>query len=175
MPIPEKKSWKDVLFREMGEYAINVCYLTLVFAAFTQFRRLVLAAHDIAYTDYWVALIEAVILGKVILIGDALRIGRGLETRPLILPTLYKTVVFTLFVALFTFVEHGVRGWIKGEGFTGAILAFLGKGPDELIANSMIIFVALVPFFAVRELGRVLGEEKIRRLFFRRRTDPALE
>jgi hypothetical protein len=31
--------------------------------------------------------------------------------------------------------------------------------------------VALIPFFAVKELGRVLGEEKIRALFFRRR-DP---
>jgi hypothetical protein len=29
----------------------------------------------------------------------------------------------------------------------------------------------MIPFFGVKELGRVLGEEKIRALFFRRR-DP---
>ena len=46
------------------------CYLTLVFAAFTQYRRIVLAAHDITYTNYWVAVIEALILAKVIMIGD---------------------------------------------------------------------------------------------------------
>ena len=52
-------SWKDKFFREMGEYVINVIYLALVFAAFTQYRRLVLAAHDIIYTNYWVAVIQA--------------------------------------------------------------------------------------------------------------------
>ena len=43
----------------MAEYWINVFYLTLIFAAFTQYRRFVLAAHDITYTNYWVAVIEA--------------------------------------------------------------------------------------------------------------------
>ena len=31
----------------------------------------------------------------------------------------------------------------------------------------LIIFVAFIPFFAVKELGRVLGEDKIRALFWR--------
>jgi hypothetical protein len=52
----------------------------------------------------------------------------------------------------------------------GGIAEFLGKG-HELLANSLIVFVAFIPFFGVKELGRVLGQEKIRALFFRRR-DP---
>ena len=89
----------------MVEYWINVCYLALVFASFTQYRRLILAAHDITYTNYWVAVIEALILAKVIMIGAVLRLGRGLEDKPLIYPTLYKTVVFTFFVAVFDLVK----------------------------------------------------------------------
>lgn len=46
------------------------------------------------------------------------------------------------------------------------------KGADELLANSLVVFVALVPFFAVKELGRVLGEQKISDLFFRRSAHP---
>ena len=38
--------WKQKISREMVEYAVNVVYLALVFAAFTQYRRLVLAAHE---------------------------------------------------------------------------------------------------------------------------------
>jgi len=68
----------------MAAYWINVGYLALVFAAFTQYRRFVLAAHDITYTNYWVAVIEALILAKVVMIGDALRLGRSLDQRPLI-------------------------------------------------------------------------------------------
>ena len=72
MSIADKKKGdlKKKIVHEMGEYLINVCYLTLVFAAFTQYRRLLLAAHDITYTHYGVAVIEALILGKVIMIGD---------------------------------------------------------------------------------------------------------
>jgi len=38
-----------------------------------------------------------------------------------------------------------------------------------LLARCLITFVAFIPFFAFKELGRVLGEDKIRTLFFRGR------
>jgi hypothetical protein len=164
----KKGNWKEKIFHEMTEYWINVCYLTLVFAAFTQYRRLLLAAYDITYTNYWFAVIEALILAKVIMIGDVVRLGRGLEKKPLIVPTLYKTVVFTLFCGVFTVLEHAIKGLWTGTGFMGGIAEFFGKG-HELLANCLIVFVAFIPFFGVKELGRVLGEEKIRALFFRRR------
>ena len=165
----KKGNLKEKIFHEMVEYWINVCYLTLVFAAFTQYRRFLLAAHDITYTNYWVAVIEALILAKVIMIGDVFRLGRGLEQKPLIYPTLYKTVVFTLFVAVFTVLEHVIKGLWKGTGLMGGLAEFFGKGPHELLANSLVVFVAFIPFFGVKELGRVLGQDKIRALFFRKR------
>ena len=107
------------------------------------------------------------------MIGDVLRLGRGLEQKPLIYPTLYKTVVFSLLVGVFTLIEQAIKGlWQgEGEGLTGGLVEFFGKGSHEWLAGCLVIFVALIPFFAVKELGRVLGEEKIRALFFRRR-DP---
>jgi len=95
--------------------------------AFTQYRRFILAAHDITYTNYWVAVIEALILAKVIMIGDVLRLSRGLEDKPLIYPTLYKSVVFTLFVAVFTLFEHAIKGLWAGRGSREVSLTTLGK------------------------------------------------
>jgi hypothetical protein len=163
---------KEKVRRELIEYGINVIYLTLVFAAFTVYRRLLLAAHDISYTNYWVALIEALILGKVIMIGGVFRLGRGLEGKPLIYPTLYKAVVFGFLVGVFAVVEHVIRGLWNGVELTGGLVALSEKGFHELLANSLVVFVALIPFFAVKELGRVLGEKKIRTLFFRSSVDP---
>jgi hypothetical protein len=167
MSIADKKkgNWKKKIFHEVAEYWINVVYLTLMFAAFTQYRRFILAAYDITYTNYWVAVIKALILAKVIMIGDVLRLGLGLEQKPLIYPTLYKTVVFTLFVGVFTVVEHAIKGLWKGQGLAGGLADFLGH---ELVANCLVVFVAFIPFFGVKELGRVLGQEKIKALFFRR-------
>lgn len=154
----------------MAVYWGYVAYLTLVFAAFTQYRRLILADVGISYTNYWVALIEAMVLAKLIMAGDALRFGRVLERKPLIVPTLVKTVVFTLLVSAFTFIEHGVRGLWAGVGAIQGISDFLDKGTHEILANALVVFVAFVPFFALRELGRVLGGgNRLLALFFRKR------
>ena len=166
----KKGDLKKKVVHEVTEYWINVVYLTLMFAAFTQYQRLVLAAYDITYTNYWVAVIEALVLAKVIMIGDVLRIGRGLEDKPLIYPTVYKAVVFSIFVGLFKVVEHTIKGLWHGEGFMGGLIELSGKGFHVPLANSMVVIVAFLPFFGVKELGRVLGEKKIRTLFFRKRT-----
>lgn len=168
----KKGDLKKKIVHELGEYLIIVCYLTLVFAAFTQYRRFLLAAYDITYTNYWVAVIEALILGKVVMIGDILHFGRRLEQKPLIYSTLLKTAVFSVFVAAFTLIEHMIKGLWEGKGAMGGLIDFFGKGPYELLAGCLIIFVSLIPFFAFRELGRVLGEGKLWALFFKKRDDP---
>ncbi len=168
-PDKKKKDWKNIIFHELVEYWINVAYLAVVFAAFTQYRRFLLAAYDITYTDYGVAVIQALILAKVIMIGAVLRLGRGLEQKPLIYPTLYKTVVFTIFVAVFTLAEHAIKGLFKGKGLTGGVIDYFKDGPHEFLAGSVMLFVIFIPFFGVKELARVLGAEKIRALFLQKR------
>jgi hypothetical protein len=161
--------WKAKVRHELIEYWVNVVYLTLVFASFTVHQRLVLAAHDISYTNYGFAVIEALILGKVIMIGGILRLGRRFEDKPLIYPTIYKAVVFTIFVAVFKVAEYAIKGLVTGEGVAGGLAEFAEKGVDILVANSLVVFIALIPFFAMKELGRLFGQAKIWTLFFRSR------
>jgi hypothetical protein len=54
-----------------------------------------------------------------------------------------------------------------GDGLAAGVMKFLDKGFHELLAGSLVIFVALLPFFAIRELGRVIGTDKLSTLFFR--------
>ncbi|MBK8114141.1 MAG: hypothetical protein IPK44_06120 [Candidatus Accumulibacter sp.] len=171
----QQESWKERFFHEMAEYGINVIYLALVFAAFTQYRRLVLAAHDIIYTNYWVAVIQALILGKVIMIGAVFHAGRGLERRPLIYPTLYKALVFTLLVVSLNVIEHAIEGLWTGKGLAGGFAEFVAREPHELLSGSLVLLVALIPFFAVKELGRGFGRARIRALLFHERTGQFLE
>ena len=139
--------------------------------ALTQYRRIVLAAQDIVYTNYWVAVIEALILAKVVMIGDVLRLGHRLDHKQLSFLIFLKTVVFTLFVGLFTLIEHVIKSLWSGKGFTEGLTDLLGKGHHELLAGCLVILVAFIPFFAFRELGRVLGQSKIWTLFLRSRAE----
>jgi hypothetical protein len=155
---------------ELFEYGINVVYLWLVFATITQYRRLLLAAHDIVYTDYWLPLVEALILGKVVSIGSVFHLGRSLEDKPLIYPTLYKALAFTLLVVVFKLAEHAISGLVRGEGMAAGIAEYTARGWEVILANGLVLCVAFIPFFAMKELGRVVGRDKLARLFFRPRS-----
>jgi len=170
-----KAGWKQRLVRELIEYWITFLYLALFFGTYTWYRRLVLAEYRISYLHYGVAIIEALVLAKVILVGRALEIGRELEDKPLILSALYKSFVFSVFVGLFGVLEHTLGGLLHGQGLAGGWDELVHLGKDELLARCLVTFCAFIPFFAVQELGRVLGDSKVRGLLFRRRTaaDPS--
>jgi hypothetical protein len=166
----KKLGWKKRLVRELIEYWTNVLYLAVFFGAFAWYRRLILAGYEISYLNYGAAVIEALIMAKVILIGQALGLSRGFEDRPLIFPTLYKAVLFSLFVGVFAVVEHLVTGLVRGKSLEVELNDLLSEGKYEMLARCMVTFLAFIPFFAVQELAQVLGEGKLRTLFFRART-----
>jgi len=168
-PIKESAGWKQRIKHELLVYWANVVYLAIFFGVFTWYRRLILAEYRITYLHYGWAVIEALILAKVILVGDALRLGRGFEGKPLILRVLDKAVVFSLFVGLFAVLEHVIEGLMHGKGFAEGIHKILAEGKDELLARCLLTFFAFIPFFAFKELGRAMGNGKLRELFFSRR------
>jgi hypothetical protein len=165
----EKASLKQRIAHEMLQYWINFVYLAIFFGAFAWYRRFILAEYHISYFHYGAALVEAFVLAKVILIGDALGLSRGYEDRPLIYATLRKALVFTLFVGFFAIVEHAILGLVHGKGVMGGLAELWNEGRDELVARCLVTFFAFIPFFAFRELALVLGEGKLRSLFFHRK------
>ncbi len=170
--VKTKKVWKEKIAREAGRYFINVLYLATVFGLFAWYRRLILAEYDIRYLKYGVAIIEALVLAKIIWVGDLLGLARKFfQEKPLIFPTLYNSAIFSLCVGVFAVLEHTVGGLLKGKGWLGGLAELRAEGGYELIARCLITFCVFIPFFAFRELGKVLGEEgKLGRLFFRDRT-----
>lgn len=171
----KRTGWKPRIIHELREYAVNVVYLALFFGAFTWYRRLILAEYGISYVHYGVALVEALILAKIVMIGDVLGLARKLEEKPLILTTLYDTLVFSLWVVVFSLVEHMVVGLVRGEGLRGGVDELMRQGAYELLARALVMFFAFIPFFAFREMERVQGEGRIWALFFRKRSAQALD
>jgi hypothetical protein len=160
------KRWKQILVHEMFEYFFNFALLSFFLVAFAWYRRLILAEYHIQYLGYWVPLIEAAILAKVIMIGDVLHLGRRFRNWPLAVPTIYHTVLFSILVVLFTFAEHILGAWIHGKTVSDGIAEIASKGVDTILATYILIIAAFLPFFAMREIERAFGAEKIRGMFF---------
>ena len=167
---PAKRDLKQKVVHEVVEYWTNFVYVAFFLVAFTWYRRLVLAEYHIHYTQYWFPLVEAAILAKVIIIGDLLQLGRRLDQQPLIIPTLYRTVVFTLWIGAFDVLEATVRGLIHRQGLLAGVQELATKDWHEWLAGCVVAFVAFIPFFAFKELELVLGEDSLRPLFWKRQS-----
>ena len=77
----------------------------MFFGAFAVARRLTLAYYDIYVADYFVGIIKALVIGKVIMIGAFMRINHMHENKPLIIPVFYETMLFVFCVIIFDIIE----------------------------------------------------------------------
>lgn len=155
--------------QELRRYLVISLYLWVLLGSFAVYRRLIAAEAGTAYVHYGIALVEALIIGKVVLIGSLFGFTRRFEDRPLIVPVVYKSIVFGVLVLAFGVVEHGIDGWIHHKGFVGGMLELRKVGFDELCARIVTLIVALVPLFAFEEIGRVIGAQKLAGWFFAER------
>lgn len=159
---------KDKLRREIAEYWANFIYLAIIFSVIATYRRLILASYDIDYSHYGIAVIQAAILAKAIMLGDAFKLGQKLEHHALFYTTLYKTVMFSLWVIVFKICESTVKGLLHKEGLGGGIHEIFARDWHEILANSLIILASFFPFFAFREVRRINGDDKIVSSLFHR-------
>jgi hypothetical protein len=169
----KKKSLKEEIIHETVELLLTFLYLAVFFCSFTAYRRLVMLEFGISYFEYGFALVKALVLAKVILLGQHVRFVRIFDDRPLIFPTLYKVIWFSLFAVAFEILEHVIGGFLHGKDLAGVCEEFISTGRYELLARSMVVLFAFVPFFAFNETRRVLGEGILSELFFKRRAATA--
>jgi hypothetical protein len=159
---------KQKIGREMKGFVVIYVYLTLLIGAFNVYRWLLLAEYHVDYLVYGYTLVEALVLAKIIIVGEGFGIGERFADRPLIIPTLYKTMLFALCVLAFSVLEHLVTGLVHGKDVAGIVREVV-QSRYEMLGRILIMFVAFIPFFAFRETNRALGEVKLFDLFFRGR------
>ena len=166
------RSLKERAIEEFKAYWVITLYLWLFLGSFTIYRRLILAETGVAYLHYGIALIEALVIAKVVLIGRVFGFSRRFDHLPLIAPVIYKSLLFALLVMLFGVLEKTIEGLIHHEGLAGGVHKIADAGRYEIGARTLMLTVAFVPFFAFSEVSRVLGRREFGALFFARRGAP---
>ena len=169
MPEAAKPTLKQKAIQEGKEMLVIFFYLAVFFCTFLSYRRLVLHEVGISYFHYGFALLKALVLAKVILLGQGVKFGRKYDDRPLIVSTCFKVVLFSFFYLAFEIFEHALSSLIHHKTMMNAFHEMVGVGRDEMLARTLVILFALFPFFAVTEVGRVLGEGRLYKLFFHNR------
>jgi hypothetical protein len=159
---------KQKAYHEMRQYLVIALYLWVVFSLFVTYKSIILRQNHIDYAAHGVAVINALVLGKFMLIARALRLGESKSDRPLIYPTVSKSALFAVVLGICKLLEDILVGAFHGKSMAESI-ADLGGTWTGILALCTILFVLLIPFFAVNELDQVLGDGKLKQLFFHAR------
>lgn len=155
---------------EMRLLLIITAYLGVLFCAFLTYRRLISREFGISSFHYGFALIEALIIAKVILIGKALGLGKHEKGRALLVPVLRTSVVYAILIGLFSVLEKTIEGLVHHKTLLESLAEFANVGKWEILARTLVLFVALIPFFAMWKLDEELGDRKLGQLFFGKRS-----
>ena len=111
--------------------------------------------------------VAALILGKAVLIADILPFINRFPDKPLIYNIAWKTVIYWLISVAIHYVERLIEFWRQ----TGSFAAGNKKLLAEIIwphfwAIQIILFVLIAMYCMMHELVRVMGREKVMRIFF---------
>ncbi len=156
-----------VIVREMKQMVGLFVYLLCIFSAFILYRSLVLAQEGIDYSDYGFAFIKALVFAKVILIIKFVSFVTLFDDKPLIIPTTYKVLLFSVLSFAFAYLEHVARALIKGYTIPDALGAMFEIGPHELSARMLTFVLALIPYFVINEITRIVGKGVVLRWFYK--------
>jgi hypothetical protein len=111
--------------------------------------------------------VAALILGKAVLIADMVPMINRFPNKPLIYNIAWKTLIYWLMATLIHYVEHLIDFWRQTGGFVAGNKKLL----TEIIwphfwAIQIILFVLIAMYSTIHELVRVIGKEKMLRIFF---------
>jgi len=157
---------KEVVLAELKSFIGIFVYLWVVFMVFLVHEWIVLANNGIGFRFYGLAAINALVLAKIMLIAEKLRFAERFEKGPLMYPILYKSALFTVLLLLAYVVEEVLVGVIRGGGVAESMPRIGGGTAVGFIAVAAVMCVALMPFFAFREIGRAVGPAAFRSLVF---------
>jgi hypothetical protein len=144
---------------------------------FISFNLIVFTTNLLVH-DYWfhaagfiLASTTALVVGKVVLVADTIRLIDRFRGAPLIQPILYKTIFYTLVVLLVRILERFIHLALDDRGFDAAFQAAVHDFTWRRFAAIQIwIFVCFLAYTTATELSYLLGEGQLFRLFFRHRS-----
>jgi hypothetical protein len=143
-------------------------------SVFVLHRAMILADYHIIQPEkFGLAFINALILAKFILIAEVFHAGEISHNKPLLYAILFKSALFTAILVVCHIVEEVlVRMW-HGNSIGQSLPEFSGATLREMFSTGIIMFVVLIPFFATKEIIRVIGKDEFTALILSRRKNPS--
>ena len=154
----------------MVQFAIISIYLYVCIGAILLYKAALLHGAGVGGWQWGFGIAKALILGKFILVGNALKLAGDGTRRRLLVHILYKSLALLVLLLILTVIEEGIVAYLHGRSAPEAMADFAGGTLLQTFAVSFIMLLILIPYVAAREISLALGEGKLMQLLTQRRS-----
>ena len=162
-----KSGLPGFLIKELKEVVPPTVFFAIGFNLIVLTTNLILADYLASFAGFLVATVTALVVGKSVLVADALPLLRRFDTAPMIQTVLVKTSIYWGVVFLVRFLEKLVEYLIHGGTLSGIPEYVAGRFTWHRFAAIQIwIFVLFLVYTSIIELNAALGGGRLGKIFF---------
>jgi hypothetical protein len=159
------------VLKELREVVAPTLFFAIGFNLIALTTQLILADYLIHFANFIVVTMAALIVGKSVLVANALPFLRRFDTAPIIQPVLFKTMIYWAVVFVVRVLEQVCKYWFAG-GTIGGIPEYISNhfSWNRFLAIQIWIFVLFLIYTMGAELNSLFGDGELARVLFTRRS-----
>lgn len=159
----QPRGLKEKAAEEFRRFVTLFLYLWVLFGVFVLNQGIVMREEGVNFTMQGFALVNALVFAKVVLVFEMFDPGGWLRKRPLIYSILYETLLVTVLLLVVHVLEKVIEGLLHGRTIMDSLPSVGGGGLAGLLSASVVMFVALLPLFGLRNLALAMAPAACRR------------
>ena len=134
--------------------------------------NLILADYRAAFSSFALATAAALVVGKAVLVTNAMPLLRRYDRGPLIQPILFRTIFYWAVVFVARLLEHFIRFWLIEHNPLGSFLPHMVAtfSWHRFAAIQIWILVLFLIYVTASELNHLFGQGELWRILFTHRS-----
>jgi hypothetical protein len=159
------------IIKQLREVVPPTLFFAVGFNLIALTTQLILADYLIHFANFMLVTMSALIVGKAVLVANALPFFRRFDTAPIVQPVLFKTLIYCAIVFLVRFLERLIKYCLAG-GTLGGIPEYVANhfSWNRFVAIQIWVFVLFLIYTIGAELNSLFGGGELVKILFTRRS-----
>jgi hypothetical protein len=159
--VPHKANLKERARHELRSYIIISAYVWVIISLLRLHEELIAETYHFSIHSQGRAIVTALILGKVVLLAEALQLGSYLGKRLPALAIVIRSVLFAAAILCFHAAEEATFVLWDGGTLASAVQGLSPEVIKRSIILALIMTIALVPYFLIKEIEKRTGQTNL--------------
>ncbi len=158
---PPPRSLKDRARHEFYSYIIITIYIWMILTLLRLHEDLLSETYHVAFHAQARAAVTALILGKVVLIAEGLRLGHFLGAKFPAMSVLIRSALFAAAILAFHACEEAASALWNGRSLASAAAEITGETLRRSGLLALTMTISLIPYFLIKEIEKRSGESNL--------------